>query len=624
RRDAVDLLFLARLIDGLALVVADIDAVDQHRDRDAVDAAAFGDLGLGGARNLVIDDFLGLAALFAGLVRIVRLAGRAGQLVADRDLAFPFVGGGRFLTRLARAHRAALGIEPLRGLRDAVEVEIGRELHPRTPRADDRCDDGLDPLARSPLERGLPLVGRESECVLGTRAVGQEPPGLVDDGYALGLEAVYRGGDEVSDGSHLLRLERAAHLEYDRSRCLDLFAGEQRPLRQHQMDARRLHPVERADGARELALECAQVIEILHETGGTEGVRFVEDLIPDAAALGQARLGELHAKSRDAILGDQHDDIVVSEFEGDTLTLEVLHDRGGILERQVGEQRRHLGRRDPHDHKGKEPHERNRYRSHGRDSRRSQRLEKLDEALHVSRPVTFCPGKNCLVYGYCGVKIGGSGVREPRLGGAMSRACLRVAALLLAVAGGSPASAADFSWEVVNPFRLYRQGKSFNLHESAFNAVRGLSAELPADIIQRIERCLNDPDPTHPEAFATCQGLAQAEDFNRQRGWASSTLGDTCFDRSARPRRYPANCLRDGHSEDFVLPASHSVQIGLSAGRRAEAGTGDCTWSWKRRSDGSVLAQSVSMPCNQTVPIPDVPYARDRALSGVEVGVRLP
>ena len=207
----------------------------------------------------------------------------------------------------------------------------------------------------------------------------------------------------------------------------------------------------------------------------------------------------------------------------------------------------------------------------------------------------------------------------------MSRNCLRVATLLLAAAlSASAATAADLSWEVVNPFRLYRQSKSFSLQESAFNAVRGSSPELPADIIQRIERCLNDPDPAHPEAFARCQGMAQAADFNRQRGWASSTLEDTCFDRSARPRRYPANCLRDGRSEDFVLPTSHSVRIGLSAGRRVEVGTGDCIWRWKRRSDGSVPAEPVRMACNQTVPIDDVPYTRDRASSGVEVEVRLP
>src|SRR5262249_60699043 len=88
RGDAIDLILLARLVGGLALVVLAVAAVDQHRDRDAVDAAAFGHLGLGGAGNLVIDDFLGLARLVAlrggggiGVVRALLLGVR--QIVVD-------------------------------------------------------------------------------------------------------------------------------------------------------------------------------------------------------------------------------------------------------------------------------------------------------------------------------------------------------------------------------------------------------------------------------------------------------------------------------------------------------------------------------------------------------------
>ena len=62
----------------------------------------------------------------------------------------------------------------------------------------------------------------------------------------------------MADRAHLLRLERAAHAQHDRGGGLDLVAREQRPLGQHEMHARRLHPVDRLDGARELALERAQ------------------------------------------------------------------------------------------------------------------------------------------------------------------------------------------------------------------------------------------------------------------------------------------------------------------------------------------------------------------------------
>ena len=89
RGNAIDLLLAARLIGELALVVLGVDAVHHDRDRDALDAAALDHLGLGGARDLVVDDFLGLAVLVALLLPGRRRCGRIGarQFVADRDRA---------------------------------------------------------------------------------------------------------------------------------------------------------------------------------------------------------------------------------------------------------------------------------------------------------------------------------------------------------------------------------------------------------------------------------------------------------------------------------------------------------------------------------------------------------
>src|SRR5262249_5286665 len=153
----VDLLALARLVGHLAAFALDVAAVDQHRDRDAVDATAFDDLGLGRARNLVVDDLLGFAGLLAAGAGVGGLTlWGAGQVVTDRDLALAAVAGaGGFLARLARAHDAAFGVEFLRGLGDAVEVELGGELHAGASRTDHRGDDGLDLLAQALLVGGL-------------------------------------------------------------------------------------------------------------------------------------------------------------------------------------------------------------------------------------------------------------------------------------------------------------------------------------------------------------------------------------------------------------------------------------------------------------------------------------
>ena len=186
----------------------------------------------------------------------------------------------------------------------------------------------------------------------------------------------------MADGAHLLRLERAANLEHDRGGRLDLVAREQRTLRHHQMHARGLHPVERANGACELAFERAQVVDILHEAGRAERVRFVEDLVADAAALGQAALGKPHAQPRHAVLRDHDDATVVAQLVGNALALQLLHDRGGVLEGEIGKQRRHLRRGHAQHQEGKKADERNSDGAHRGNARGAERPDELDETFH--------------------------------------------------------------------------------------------------------------------------------------------------------------------------------------------------------------------------------------------------
>jgi hypothetical protein len=66
---------------------------------------------------------------------------------------------------------------------------------------------------------------------------------------------------------------------------------------------------------------------------------------------------------------------------------------------------------------------------------------------------------------------------------------------LFACLAATSGQAGDLSWEVESPFRFFKASRSFALHETAFNAVRGdPSGSLPADIVWRTERALNDPD----------------------------------------------------------------------------------------------------------------------------------
>ena len=98
----------------------------------------------------------------------------------------------------------------------------------------------------------------------------------------------------MADGADLLGLEAAAYPDHDGRRRLRLFAREQRPFRQHQMDPGGLNAVDGADGAGKFALQRAQMIDVLDEARGAQGVGFVEDLVADPAALGHAAFGQLH------------------------------------------------------------------------------------------------------------------------------------------------------------------------------------------------------------------------------------------------------------------------------------------------------------------------------------------
>jgi len=178
----------------------------------------------------------------------------------------------------------------------------------------------------------------------------------------------------VADRADLLRLQHAAHPQHDRGRRLRPVAREQLPFGQHQVDAGHLHPLDRPDGAGQFAFQRAQVVDVLDEAGGAERVRAVEDLVADAAALGQAALGELHAQPGHPVARHHDEGAIVAELEGYGLPLQVLDDRAGVLQRQVGKQHGHRRGGHPHDHECEKSDQRHRNRDHCRDSGCSQRF----------------------------------------------------------------------------------------------------------------------------------------------------------------------------------------------------------------------------------------------------------
>jgi hypothetical protein len=211
-----------------------------------------------------------------------------------------------------------------------------------------------------------------------------------------------------------------------------------------------------------------------------------------------------------------------------------------------------------------------------------------------------------------------------------ARARAWAVSLFACLAAGS-SQAADLIWEVENPFRFFKSGRAFALHEAAFNAVRGdPSAALPADIIWRTERALNDPDCKDASTPDSCAATAGRRYHQSRLGWAAQTLGESCYESNGHPRRYPVACQRKyswgAAKEDYVLPLAHTVAIRIAPERLAGV-AGDCVWTWRPRgADGKneTGSETRRTACTGKLTIARVPYALDRAKSGVAVTVRLP
>ncbi len=160
-------------------------------------------------------------------------------------------------------------------LGDAVEVEVGGELHPRPAGAD-------DPRRRWPRSGRAGAARRRSaarrpagDCAASSPARRRRAGGRLSSttDTRCGFRPLTAAATRWRIARTCWASSAAAHLQHDRGGGLDLVAREQRALRQHQVHARGLHPVDGADGARQLAFERAQVIDVLHEAGGARARR---------------------------------------------------------------------------------------------------------------------------------------------------------------------------------------------------------------------------------------------------------------------------------------------------------------------------------------------------------------
>ncbi len=143
------------------------------------------------------------------------------------------------------------------------------------------------------------------------------------------------------------------------------------------MNARRLDAADGADRAGKLALERPGPVDVLHEAGGTERVGLVEDLVADGPAERQALLGKPHAGAEHVLVRHQDCGAVVQHLVGNRKAVELRDDRRGILESEVGVERRHLRRGDAQHDEGEHADKDRRDGTHGGEAGRAQSLNKI-------------------------------------------------------------------------------------------------------------------------------------------------------------------------------------------------------------------------------------------------------
>jgi hypothetical protein len=198
------------------------------------------------------------------------------------------------------------------------------------------------------------------------------------------------------------------------------------------------------------------------------------------------------------------------------------------------------------------------------------------------------------------------------------------ATTLLVSPFGRDARAADLLWQVESPFRFFKNAASFAMYERGYPVARSEIAP-PANVVWRTERRLNDPDCTDKTSLTSCADTARAGYHRSRLGWAAQTIDAVCYD--SRQGRYLATCDRryswGTAKEDYVLPDAHTVVIRLAPDRIAEAGAGDCVWSWTPRRPGS-KAETRTQSCASPLKINRLPFSVDRNLSGASVQVALP
>ena len=182
---------------------------------------------------------------------------------------------------------------------------------------------------------------------------------------------------------------------------------------------------------------------------------------------------------------------------------------------------------------------------------------------------------------------------------------------------GASRVGADLVWEVENPFRLFKPTASFALHENAFKRCAAIpSAPMPADIVWRIERRLNDPDCKDESTPDDLRRDARPRYEQSRLGWAAQTLAAVCYESQRQPAAL-SDAMRApvfvGHGQGRLHPAGGAHRQHRAVAERAgRSGDGECVWTWQPRTAGGKSRDPQARLQGASSPFARVPYRARR------------
>ncbi len=284
-------------------------------------------------------------------------------------------------TLSSRAHHLTVRVEQLLAGVDPVEVHLDIDLGANLAGAERAFEELLEGAAQVRFE--LPAAFVVVACQRGQAAgfaVGpsQECATAVDDRNVRRVEIGDRRGDEILDRDDLAGAKPrvAAHAQQNRGAGLLAVAAEHLALGQNEVNADGLDRLDRADAARQLAFKRADEIDVLHEVGGAERRRGVEQFVTGRAAGRQALFGERDAGAWNGRGRDVDRGATLAQLVGDAGTVQIVDDARGVGDVEIGVEKSLVGRGDA----AQEPAEQSdRGDEAGRDDRGADRAEAADD-----------------------------------------------------------------------------------------------------------------------------------------------------------------------------------------------------------------------------------------------------